>query len=208
MNGIVTTINRVNGIYERDLAVRMVLVGNNASIVYTNPATDPYTNTNGPAMLCENATNLDAVMGTSSYDVGHVFATGFDGGFAARGSACSGVNACGSPSGSDKGRGVSAFQTPSGDAFDVDAVAHEMGHQVGANHTFNGTTGVPGCGTPGARNASTAFEPASGSTVMSYAGRGVLRSTPSGLDPGFSFHPQWHGRTTASAGRRRAERRA
>ena len=38
------------------------------------------------------------------------------------------------------------------------------------------------------------------------AGVQVLRSKPSGLDPVFSFHPQWHGRTTARAGGRRAER--
>jgi Metallo-peptidase family M12B Reprolysin-like/Calx-beta domain len=168
MNSIVTTMNRVNGIYERDFAVRMILVGNNSSIVYTNASTDPYTNNNAIAMLCENARNLDAVIGAANYDIGHVFATQTGGGVAARGVVCNSANACGVRSGSEKGRGVTGSLSPQGDPFDVDYVAHEMGHQFGAEHTFNGTT--RGCGLPNSRKASMAFEPGSGSTIMGYAG--------------------------------------
>jgi hypothetical protein len=71
-----TTMNRVNGIYEKNLAVRMTLVGNNMNIIYTNGGSDPYTNNNGFLMLAENQLNLDAVIGSANYDIGHVFSTG------------------------------------------------------------------------------------------------------------------------------------
>lgn len=156
LSAIVTSVNRINGIYERDLAIRFIVVGNNDKLVYLNPDTDPYLNSDGAAMLSQNQSTIDSEIGSANYDFGHLFST-FEGGLANIAVIC----------GASKARGVSGLPNPTGDPFDVDFVAHEMGHQFGANHTFNST--VDNCGS-GARNAATAYEVGSGSTIMAYAG--------------------------------------
>ena len=147
----VTTMNRVNGVFERDMAITMEIIPNNDTIVYVNAATDPFTNGQTYQMINQNQTNTDQVIGSANYDIGHVFGTN-SGGLASLGSVCS--------SGS-KARGVTGGQFPIGDPFDIDYVAHEMGHQYGANHTQNNSCN---------RNNVTAVEPGSASTIMGYAG--------------------------------------
>lgn len=145
-----TSMTRVNGIYERDLAVTMVIVPNNTDIIFLNSATDPYTNNDGAVMLNENQSTCNSVIGTANYDIGHVFSTG-GGGIAQLNSPCTA---------SGKARGVTGLPSPIGDFFDVDYVAHEMGHQFGGNHTQNNNC----------QRSSASVEPGSASTIMGYAG--------------------------------------
>ena len=152
-----TAMTRVNALFENDLAIHMELVANTDNLIFLDANTDPYTNSDGNAMLNQNQTTCDNVIGSANYDIGHVFSTG-GGGVASRASICTSTK---------KAKGVTGSLYPLGDLFYFDFVAHEMGHQLGANHTFNGDAG--NCG-DGNRNNNTAVEPGSGSTLMAYAG--------------------------------------
>ena len=149
------SMTRVNGVFEKDFAIRMVLIANNDAVIYTSASTDPYSASS--SMSNWNAqlqSTLTSVIGEANYDVGHLFgATGGGGNAGCIGCVC--VNG-------SKGSGYTspANGIPSGDMFDIDYVAHELGHQFGANHTFSMSNEGTG----------TNMEPGSGSTIMGYAG--------------------------------------
>lgn len=148
---MVVTMNRVNGIFERDMSLRMVIVPNNANVIFFLPEKpDSLDNNSGSNLINQIQPVMDAGIGAANYDIGHVFSTG-GGGIAQLFSPCS----------NNKARGVTGQPNPIGDPFDVDYVAHEMGHQFGATHTQNNNCN---------RTNSTAVEPGSASTILGYAG--------------------------------------
>jgi len=154
---IVTTVNRLNSVYEKEVAIRLSLVPTETLIVYTNPSTDPFNGNNNPNMLInESQSVITASIGSANFDIGHTFSTG-GGGLANLGCVCQNSN---------KAKGITGSNSPVGDPYDIDYVAHEVGHQFGGNHTFNCGTG--GCS--GNRYGPTSMEPGSGVTIMAYAG--------------------------------------
>lgn len=157
LSAIVTTVNRVDGVYETDLAIKMVLVATETVVVYTNANTDPFTgNNNANTLINESQTVIDNNIGDANYDVGHTFSTG-GGGLSTLGGVCTS---------GQKASSITGSPQPVGDGYDIDYVAHEMGHDFGGNHTFRAVTGS--CS--GNQNPGTMVEPGSGITVMAYAG--------------------------------------
>ncbi|MEL1244720.1 reprolysin-like metallopeptidase [Flavobacterium sp. DGU11] len=142
------TMTRVNGLYEKDMSLTMQIVPTNENVIFVT--SDNLTNNDESIMIDEIQQIMNAGIGSANYDIGHVVGTS-DGGIASLGCVCS----------SFKAQGVTGNPSPVGDSFDIDYVAHEMGHQFGANHSFNNSY---------QRSASNAVEPGSGSTIMAYAG--------------------------------------
>jgi reprolysin-like metallo-peptidase family M12B/type IX secretion system substrate protein/fibronectin type III domain protein/pre-peptidase len=163
------TLTRCNGVYEKDLALHLNLVAASTSVFYYNASTDPYSpasSGSGGAWNSELQNTLTSVIGAANYDIGHLFgASGGGGNAGCIGCIC--VNA-------SKGSGFTspADAIPQGDNFDIDYVVHEVGHQLGANHTFsmsNEGTGVN-------------MEPGSGITIMGYAGITSQDLAPHSID--------------------------
>jgi len=176
------TMTRVNGIFEKDLAVHLNIIANNDLVIYTNPNSDPYSDASTGSegdWNSELQNNLTKILGNEVYDIGHLFgASGGGGNAGCIGCVCDddkGVNS------ETKGSGFTSpsDNVPEGDSFDVDYVAHEMGHQLGANHTFSYEN----------ESTSVQVEPGSGTTIMGYAG--VAKPTSLNIqdnsDPYFTY---------------------
>src|SRR5690606_39083839 len=164
-------MTRVNGIYERDVAITMVIIANNEDIIFLNPATDGLDNTAN--VINQIQAKIDGIIGAANYDIGHVFTTG--GG---------GIAQLQSPCGPNKARGVTGLPQPIRDPFYVDYVSHEMGHQYGGNHTQNNSC----------QRSSASYEPGSASTIMGYAGicPPNVQNASDDYFHGFSINEMWN----------------
>lgn len=165
------TLTRCNGVYEKDLALHLNLISNTTDVIYYDPSTDPYSSTLSQWNLQLQQT-LTAVIGNANYDIGHMFGASGGGGNAG----CIGC-VCVNPATSTslaKGAGItSPFDgIPQGDNFDIDYVAHEVGHQLGANHTFSHSLEGTGVNK----------EVGSGITIMGYAGITSYDVAPHSID--------------------------
>jgi hypothetical protein len=146
-----TSLTRLNGVFEKDLSIKLVLVNDNEQVIFLDAVTDGITDGNAGTMINEVQSICDSNIGNANYDIGHIFSTGGSG-LAGLGVVC--ITG-------QKARGVTGIASPVADPYDIDYVAHEMGHQFGATHTQNNSCN---------RTASTAVEPGSASTIMGYAG--------------------------------------
>lgn len=145
------TLTRLNQIFERELNIHLNLVPTNKNIIFIT--SDDFNNNNAGALIGQSQTVITNVIGNANYDIGHTVSTG-GGGLAQLYAPCDPQI---------KAMGITGSPEPVGDPYDVDYVAHEMGHQFGANHTFRNSC-------QGNVNGQTAMEVGSGSTIMSYAG--------------------------------------
>ncbi len=153
MNILVSTVNRMNGIYEREVSESFKLVANNQNIVYVNPATDPFTTLEATSnqSLLNRGGNIDTVIGKQNYDIGHTLST-VGGGIAQLNTLCAASN---------KGFSASGSSGPD----DIIAITHELAHQHSAKHTFQSKGGQ--CG--GQQSEQDGYEPGGGGTLMAYA---------------------------------------
>lgn len=189
--GMNATMTRVNAVMEKDLAVHLNLIATTDQVIFYDAASDPYAAVTYPGGIAQAPTTwntelmntLHSTLGDTVFDIGHLFgADGGGGNAGCIGCVCSNTLATGVSANSNtanyKGSGYTSPSDaiPQGDSFDIDYVVHEMGHQLGANHTF----------TYNYEGTTVQVEPGSGNSIMAYAG---VATTTAGVP---AFNVQQH----------------
>ncbi len=160
------TVTRINEVFETDLGVSLELVANTDLVIYENATTDPYSGN----LNTQVQNTLTSIIGETNYDIGHLFHEDVDNGNSGYiGSVC--IN-------NRKGSAYSSSRNPLGDTYDLDFVAHEMGHQFGANHTWSFES----------EGTLVQAEPGSGTTIMGYAGITQNNDVAEQGDPYFHYY--------------------
>ena len=143
-----STMTRLNGVFEKDLSIHFNLIEDVVDkLIFLNPSTDPYS-TGGPD---EAHSVISSLINVNDYDMGHLLDKENANGAAYVRSLCN--------NGSKAG-GWTAHNIPDGAFYDIDYVAHEMGHQLGAGHTY----------THYSSQSDRTVELGSGNTIMAYTG--------------------------------------
>jgi subtilisin-like proprotein convertase family protein len=181
---LLTVTNRLNSVLNVDLGVTLQLLHNNDLLINLNPATDGFTNGNPGAMIDQNPINIGKHIPLGAYDIGHALGTALSGGVV-------GLAELGCVCKNSKARGVSTLWTPQFDPFIINIVAHEVGHQFAATHSFNKCANE----SPG-----TGWEPGGGSTIMGYGGSCGVNSVQGGAGPYFHGGSIWQMRQFIQSG--------
>jgi len=151
---MVTSVNRINQIYENEFAIHLNLIDKNDTLIWLDPDTDPFDNpTSGGALLGENFDAVNNRIKMNSYDIGHIFTNSCTdvGGIARLGAVCQ----------SFKAMGVTCHYSDNLNYIITNVTCHEMGHQFSAVHTFNNCNG---------NESGSGYEPGGGTTIMAYCG--------------------------------------
>ncbi|MEW7276999.1 fibronectin type III domain-containing protein [Aquimarina sp. 2201CG1-2-11] len=170
--GLNDIMTRINAVYERDLSVRFQLIANNDDVIFLNTNTDGLTHNNSSTLFNEAHGVISNAVGNGNFDIGHVLDLSNNGGFGNIGSICRDTR---------KGSGTSTGLAPEGNFFNT-LLLHELGHQLGANHTWNS------CNNNGGRANFNAVEPGSGSSIMSYGGICGANNVVGAENKGTYFH--------------------
>jgi len=157
LSAVTEYTNSVSAVFERDIDIRLQLTAATQYVMFTDPNTDPFPGGSNEDFMSQNSGVLNEYTNFNSHDLGHVYIRGGGGVASAIGNVCSLSKAQGCSAGS----GIGDY----GDRF-LFVVGQEVGHQLGGGHTWSHC----GAGDNEQRQSQTAFEPGSGSTIMSYVG--------------------------------------